>query len=195
MKNFALTLFVMVLSVCFSVSSAQRSIGLKGGVSIAHLTGFEDVMGSGTSRLTGHGGIFVNQTINTNWRLQPELLWSGQGQKYLDNAIERSIALDYLQIPVMIQYYPVSRLYFEAGPALGILLNAKDKGNSSTSHRDMKDNFTAAELAVAVGLGVKATDDVSLYGRYNFGLNDATRLDVNDFHNQFAQIGIAISLH
>lgn len=193
MKNSVLTLFVMIFCVDFSTISAQNTIGLKGGVSLAHVTQFVGVYAS-SDRLSAHGGIFVNHTINKNWRLQPEVLWSGQGQHHFDNAKEPILALDYLQIPVMLQYYPVSRLYIEAGPAVGILLSAKDKGTVN-GDMDVKNSYTSAEMVAAVGLGVKVINDVSIYGRYNFGLTDITRLDTYDFHNKFAQIGIAIQIH
>jgi hypothetical protein len=193
MKNAVLTLFVMICGAYFSISRAQNTIGLKGGVNISRVTQFTGVYSS-SDRLSGHAGIFVNHTINKNWHVQPEVLWSGQGQHHFDNAKEPLLTLDYLQIPVMFQYYPVSRLYFEAGPAVGILLSAKDKGTVN-GHMDVKTSYTAAEITAAVGLGVKVSDDLSVYGRYNFGLNDITRFDTPEVHNKVAQIGIALSIH
>src|SRR5262245_47491748 len=118
-----LTFFLLaVLNLSFLTASAQNAIGIKGGVNIASLSEF-----SGRSRISGHVGVFLHHTINKNWCLQPELLFSGEGQRYFLNGVEHTLALDYLQVPLMIQYYPVPQLYFEAGPQVGVLISAQDK--------------------------------------------------------------------
>ena len=179
-----------MFALSFSVASAQHVVGIKGGVNIANLSGFD-----GNSRVSVHAGLFLHHTINNNWCFQPELLYSGEGQRYFDdNGNERTIALGYIQVPLMIQYYPSPQLYFEAGPQVGVLVNAEDKGNNESGHFNVKDDFTAAQIALGVGLGFKATDQVILYGRYNFGLTDVTRFDNIVDHSRVGQLGIAVRL-
>jgi len=182
-------LMVAMLSLSFSIANAQHAIGLKGGVNIANLSGFE-----GRSRIGVHGGVFLHHTINSSWCFQPELLYSGEGQRYWSNGVERTLALDYIQLPLMIQYYPTSQLYFEAGPQVGVLVSAQDKVDEETGHLNVKDDFSAAQIALGVGLGFKATDQVILYGRYNFGLTDVTRFDNIVDHSRVGQLGIAVRL-
>lgn len=181
-------LSVAFLSLFLLNANAQHAIGLKGGVNIAHLSGFE-----GNSRISGHGGIFLHHTINSSWCFQPELLFSGEGQRYFSNGEERTLALDYLQLPLMIQYYVAPQIYLEAGPQVGVLISAQDKGNEA-SHLNVKDDFSAAQIALGVGLGFKATDQVILYGRYNFGLTDVTRFDNIVDHSRVGQLGVAVRL-
>src|SRR5687768_13102667 len=171
MKKVTTVLSVAFLNLFFLNADAQHAIGVKGGVNIANLSGFE-----GNSRVSVHGGVFLHHTINSEWCFQPELLYSGEGQRYFDNGEERTLALNYLQLPLMIQYYVAPRIYLEAGPQVGVLISAQDKGDE-TVHVNIKDDFTAAQIALGVGLGFKATDQVILYGRYNFGLTDVTRFD------------------
>ena len=186
MKKVATLLSVAVFSLFFLKANSQHALGIKGGVNIANLSGFE-----GNSRISAHGGVFLHHTITSNWCFQPELLFSGEGQRYFDNGEERTLSLNYLQLPLMIQYYPSPQIYLEAGPQVGVLINAEDKGDETT-HLNVKGDFTAAQVALGVGLGFKATDQVILYGRYNFGLTDVTRFDNIVDHSRVGQLGIAI---
>jgi hypothetical protein len=82
----------------------------------------------------------------------------------------------------------------EAGPQFGLLLSAQDKVDDESGHINAKDDFTAAQVAIGLGLGFKATEQLVLYGRYNFGLTDVTRFDNIVDHSQVGQLGIAIRL-
>jgi hypothetical protein len=189
MKKVTTILSLIALSFSFSNVSAQQAIGIKGGVNIANLSGFE-----GRSRISGHAGGFLHHTINKNWCFQPELLYSGEGQRYLSGGVERTLALGYLQLPLMIQYYPAPQVYFEAGPQFGLLVSAQDKVDEEATHINAKDDFTAAQVALGLGIGFKATEQLILYGRYNFGLTDVTRFDNIVDHSQVGQLGVAIRL-
>lgn len=188
-KNVMTTVSLAVMILCMVTANAQHAFGVKGGVNIASLSGFE-----GNNRISAHGGVFLHHTINTVWCFQPELLFSGEGQRYIDNGSERTLALNYLQLPLMIQYYVVPQFYVEAGPQVGVLVSAQDKGEETT-HLNVKDDFSAAQVALGIGAGFKATDKVILYGRYNFGLTDVTRFDNIVDHSRVGQLGIAIRFH
>ena len=188
MKKVTTILSLAVFCLFLSSASAQNAVGIKGGVNIANLSGFE-----GDSRVSGHAGVFLHHTINRNWCFQPELLFSGEGQQYFSNGSERTLALDYIQLPLMIQYYPAPQVYFEAGPQVGLLVSAQDKGDE-VAHINVKDDFSTAQVALGVGIGFKATEQLILYGRYNFGLTDVTKFDNIVDHSRVGQIGIAIRL-
>jgi len=189
MKKATMIVSVAVISFLFSTVRAQEAIGIKGGINIASLSGFE-----GRSRLSAHGGVFLHHTINKNWCFQPELLYSGEGQRYISGGVERTLALSYLQLPLMIQYYPAPQLYFEAGPQFGLLLSANDKVDDHEEQINAKDDFTQAQVALGLGIGYKASEQLILYGRYNFGLTDVTRFDNIVDHSNVGQIGVAIRL-
>ena len=189
MKKVTMVVSVVVISFLLSTASAQQAIGLKGGVNIASLSGFE-----GRSRISAHGGVFLHHTINKNWCFQPELLYSGEGQRYVSGGVERTLALGYLQLPLMIQYYPAPQVYLEAGPQFGLLLSAQDKVDDYEEQINAKDDFTQAQVALGLGIGYKASEQLILYGRYNFGLTDVTRFDNIVDHSNVGQIGIAVRL-
>jgi len=190
MKKVTTIFSLALMSLFVSTVNAQQAVGIKGGVNIASLSGFE-----GRSRISGHGGVFLHHTINRTWCFQPELLFSGEGQRYIANTgEERTLALGYLQLPLMVQYYPAPQVYLEAGPQFGLLLSAQDKVDDESGNINAKDDFTAAQVALGLGIGFKATEQLILYGRYNFGLTDVTRFDNIVDHSNVGQLGIAIRL-
>ena len=138
---------------------------------------------------------FVHRTINKYFCVQPELLFSGEGQRYIFNGAEHISAYSYLQLPIMLQIYPISNVYIEVGPQFGLLLSAKDKVDGGGSHVDWKPNMATGQFAIATGLGIKATDQVIVYGRYNFGLTDITSFDAIVHHSNVGQVGVAVRFH
>lgn len=191
MKKVTAIVLLVVFNLCFLITSAQNAIGVKGGVNIASLSEF-----TGRSRVSGHGGLFLHHTINKNWCFQPELLFSGEGQRYFSNGAEHTLALDYLQLPLMIQYYPVPNVYLEAGPQFGVLLSARDKVDEfDEPHANVKGDFSTAQVALGVGLGLKASEKIIFYGRYNFGLTDVTIFDNIVDHSRVGQLGVALRFH
>ena len=187
MKKVTMVLSVALISFLFSPVNAQQAVGIKGGVNIASLSGFE-----GRSRIGVHGGVFLHHTINKDWCFQPELLYSGEGQRYISGGVERTLALSYLQLPLMIQYYPAPQVYFEAGPQFGLLLSANDKVDDYEEQINAKDDFTQGQVALGLGMGYKASEQLVLYGRYNFGLTDVSRFDNVVDHSNVGQLGVAI---
>ncbi|GAA0543169.1 porin family protein [Chitinophaga japonensis] len=186
MKKLILTILI---AGCATFAAQAQSIhfGVKGGLNIAQLSDFD---GSG-SRASGHVGGFVNFRFR-DWAIQPELLFSGQGEKY-DVALagERKVALNYINIPVMFQYYLIPQFYLEAGPQVGFLVSAKDKGGSVTV--DIKDGYNTADLGMGFGLGFKLPMGFGIYGRYNFGLTDLYD-GSGDYKNSVAQVGVSYTI-
>jgi hypothetical protein len=190
MKKLLLSAGIILLISCFNSLKAQvrAQAGIKGGVSFSSVTNLK-----GDERVTGHGGFFVHTMLNDHWSIQPELLYSAQGQKFRDeNSNQNVLALDYVQLPVMVQYSPVKKLYFEGGPQVGLLVNAKTEGPNDANKADVKDNYKKADFGVNVGLGVNATKNIGIYGRYNFGVMDVTKSDDVYRQNRNLQLGAAI---
>ncbi len=176
------------LSLFFLPVHAQFIPGIKGGVSFGTLSGF-----SGDSRVSGHAGFFLHHTINNHWCFQPELLYSGEGQRYVSDGVERTIKLGYIEVPLMIQYYALQQLYFEFGPQFGVLVSA---GNKPTGGNEInvKSDFRSTQFGLNIGAGVNVNKSLGFYGRYDFGLTDVSLFDNIVDHSQVAQVGMTIRL-
>jgi hypothetical protein len=184
MKKHIVALFV--LSIMTGRLYAQKAYaGIKGGVNIADVSNM-----NGDNRLSGHIGLFVHSRLDKSWSVQPEILYSGQGQQYELVTDEYTLALSYIQVPVMFQYHPDKHLYLEFGPQLGFLLtaNVKEDGNKL----EVDDSYKQIDAGLAFGIGVQATRALGIYARYNLGLADITDDDRRDHYNRVIQIGISI---
>lgn len=170
------------------VLQAQLRPGIKGGLNVTDVSNF-----NGDNRISGHVGLFLHHTINSKWCIQPEVLYSGQGQKYNTGEGERTLALSYIQVPVMIQYYPVKQLYFEAGPQVAFLTSAKTKGGSNDVEVD--NAYRKADLGLNLGVGVAATRQLGFYARYTAGLSDISKNNNVTNMNRGGQLGMYVRLH
>src|ERR1051326_7116572 len=107
MKKLMLSVGVIFLLSCFSYVKAQTHVGIKGGVNFSSVTQL-----NGDERISGQGGVFVHQALNNRWCIQPELLYSAQGERSFDeNGTKNDLNLNYLQLPVMLQYNATKHFY------------------------------------------------------------------------------------
>lgn len=197
MKKIMLGASIVALAMIMNTSNAQTSkdhsytmpkVGIKGGVSLTGISNFQ-----GDQRIGAHAGIFVHHTINENWCFQPELLYSAQGQKYVtDEGQNRVLALDYIQAPFMMQYYPAKKFYLEFGPQVGLLINSKSKNETTGEDKTAVDGgYHKVDVGVNAGVGINFTNHFGIYGRYTQGLVDVTKAE-NYKLNTGVQIGAAV---
>jgi hypothetical protein len=186
MKKIVITAALACCMVIFA--QAQLTPGIKGGLNLTDVSNF-----NGDNRVSGHVGLFLHHTINSRWCIQPEVLYSGQGQKYNTGEGERTLALSYIQVPVMIQYYPVRQLYFEAGPQIAFLTSAKSKGDNGDVEVD--GNYNKADFGLNLGVGIAATKQLGFYGRYNAGLTDISKNNNVTNMNRGGQLGMYVRFH
>ena len=185
--------FLLCCLIAYNSQAQKWTPGIKGGLNIADVSGF-----NGDNRLSGHIGLFFHGRINHQWSIQPEILYSGQGQRYLVEPFgTTTLALSYIQIPLMFQYYPAKQFYLEFGPQLGFLLSANVKDDNHKTEVD--DWFRKVDAAIGLGAGIQATRMLGFYARYNIGIADISKdenrlLNNRDHYNRVGEIGIAIKL-
>lgn len=188
-----LSLIVAMILLCTGVH-AQLKSGIKAGLNYSSLSGY-----TGDRRISFHAGLFAEIPLCKKWTLQPELLYSGEGQHYPLTTEEGgegekgTITLSYVSLPVMFRYFLVHRFYLEAGPQAAILVNAHSKG-VGTDEMNVKRSFTNGQLGFNVGAGIFFNQRIAVYGRYFFGLTDITLYDTDTDKSRAGQLGVAISL-
>jgi hypothetical protein len=82
MKKITTFLLTASILLCFSSINAQTGFGVKAGVNIANITD-----NPYKPRVGVHGGVFVNRAISRHFAVQPELLFSGEGQRVMFNSL------------------------------------------------------------------------------------------------------------
>src|SRR5690606_12162332 len=125
-------IFTTLLCAIAGAASSQVALtfGAKAGANFAKLASNEDADARFLPAL--HAGFFANAAFTDKLSFQPELLYSAQGTKLannLDNSDEenRRMLVNYVQVPLLLQYALTEKLSVQAGPQIGILLNAKRK--------------------------------------------------------------------
>jgi len=164
-------LLAVVTALGFTSANAQKmKLGVKGGLNFASVSGDNT---KGKDAVTSFNfGVVSEIPVSGKFSFQPELMYSGQGYSFNDN----TIALNYLNIPLMAKYYLTKGLSVEAGPQAGFLLSAK---NEKT---DIKKSFNTFDLGVNFGLGYKLENGLNFGVRYNLGLTD-----INNLGNSFGK--------
>ncbi|MBF4466290.1 porin family protein [Flavobacterium sp. LC2016-12] len=164
MKKILLIAVVTVLGFA-NVTAQEIKFGAKGGLNFATINGdnTEDI-----DMVTSFNfGVLSEIPISDKFSFQPEIMYSGQGYSFNDN----TIALSYLNVPLMGKYYVTKGLSVEAGPQIGFLLAAKNE------KIDVKDSFNTVDFGVNFGLGYKLDNGVNFGVRYNVGLTDINNVE------------------
>jgi len=174
----------------FCLSVHAQNFGIKGGLNVANVPNYGD-----NNRISGNIGFYLNSKINRSWAVQPEILYSGEGVRYYTAPYggENTLALSYIQIPIMFQYSFVQNFYLEFGPQIGILANAsvKDDNNNNTN---VNGDYNKLALSLGAGVGMHATRQLGFFARYNFGLTDITNGDNQSYYSNVGQLGVTLRL-
>ena len=160
------------------------ALGIKAGVNFATLS--NDPSNNVKARVGFHAGGFVEIPIFDKFSIQPEILYSAQGDK--SGSPSSKTNLDYLIIPVMAKYYIKEGFSLEVGPQGGFLLSAKDKGDGY--NEDIKDAVESTDFGVNFGVGYKMETGLSFNVRYNLGLSHVDKYDGPTINNRVFLISI-----
>ena len=193
---FAIALCIIVNSV-----SAQFTIGPKVGLNLSNeYSGIKPIDESNNYKTGLNAGIFGKYEINDIFDIQAELLYSQQGFKsdiklfdYGGTILEDDFKIlsQYLNIPVVLKYYPFKRFYIEAGPQIGICFNSK----ISPGDIDIKEAFDTnynTVFSLVGGIGVNIGYGLSVNARYNHGFTKT--YSESDFKSRVIQFSLTYDL-
>ena len=186
--------------IVFFVSGIQAQavhLGLKAGVNLAQITGrsFNGGFQTGFS-----GGAFAELKINSKWDVQPEVLYAQTqvttsnefyytSNPQFDGIPNRTISLNYINVPILISYKLIPVLSIQAGPSFGFLMSTSE--NIMTNNQDA---FKTTDFSVVGGAQVNLSR-VKLGARYSYGLTDISKVTPTDtWKNQNIQVYIGFLL-
>jgi opacity protein-like surface antigen len=177
-------LFVCLAAIVLagpSTSWAQVGGGIKAGINLANVKGFNDA-GTDPSQRTGLiGGVFMTFGLAPVVAIQPEVLFSMQGSKlhFTSGSVDTDATakIDYIQVPVLLRLGnsggDKASIFAVVGPTLGILVNASQEGV------DFKDDLKKTQVGMAAGVGVTLTRFLA-EARYTFDLTDFNKPAAGD---------------
>lgn len=167
-----------------------------------------------------NAGVFANIPVAEKFSIQPELLFSQLGSKsearYRNTEGNRTVSvevndktnLNYLALPVMVQYNILPQLYVEAGPEFGFLLGGKSKGDVTITEREGNftsyqsetssnkinmDRFNRFNVGIGIGAGYYFTPQFGVTARFTAGLTNIMKSDFDAYkaRNNAFQVGVA----
>ncbi|SFN35598.1 Outer membrane protein beta-barrel domain-containing protein [Chryseobacterium oleae] len=203
-------------------STSPITFGVKAGFNASTLSKYDGYDGYDNDQKLKPGfnaGVFVNIPVAEKFSVQPEVLFSQLGSKteekevYYNNSdkfkreTDYKKTLNYLTIPVMVQYNILPQLYVEAGPEFGFLLGGKDKGDltltqtsgnttttqtTSFSENIVKDLHNKFNFGIGIGAGYYFTQNFGVTARFTAGITDIYKHNNGDaVRNNAFQVGVA----
>lgn len=186
MKRVILPVFVLAMIAAPMLVQAQGiGVGLKGGVNFANqsIKDIADQLGDySTKGRTGfHGGAYVVLAFSEKWAIQPEILYSSQGSEIPEEDIVNQF--NYMSIPVLLRWKPISLISIEAGPQFSSLLSVTDTNGDS-----IKDSFKNGDFGLAFGATVHLPLGFNAGARYIYGFSDISDVEDWEVKNTLGQI-------
>lgn len=196
-----LMLFIIFLITSWSVSaqdtdkrsSYKLKYGIKGGINIANVDE-SPTPKVDTKNLIGiTGGVFITIPIDSNFSIQPELLYSQMGATVSASALyggDQKLVLSYIDLPILAKYDLSKSIGLYAGPQIGYLNSAVIKSANSLSfypNNDFSSHVKKIDVRAIIGVDVYFSEVMYLSGRYQLGLMNASSSTdgVTDKNNAF----------
>ena len=192
-----LAIMAMAL-LTMQAASAQFRLGAKAGANLVKVDGksFNDEFRYGY-HLGGFAEIFL--TADKKLSLQPEVLFN-QYSTTLDSNFksiyedvitseQSRVKLNYLSIPILLNYRLLGPIYLQAGPAFSVLM---DQNRSILQNGG--DAFKKGDFSMIGGAQVRIAK-IYLSGRYVVGLANINDIDNKDkWKSQAIQLSVGLSL-
>jgi hypothetical protein len=193
-----LRILALIASVIFTQAAmAQLNVGFKAGANISKIDGrsFKDEFSYGYLI-----GGFAEIGLGGKLSIQPEVLWN-QYQTKTDSAFSHiyqnafseatsgNVKLNYLSVPLVLNYKLGNVISLHAGPQFGILMD-----QNRNLLENGKEAFKSGDFSMVGGATLRVSK-LRLTGRYVVGLNNINDIDNQDqWKSQAWQVTLGFAL-
>lgn len=168
----------LILAAVSFTSFAQIRLGARAGLNLARISGDKD--DDNAMKLGMHLGLMAHIPIKGRLCFQPEILFSMKGTQSKEES-DYKLHLNYIDIPLLLNYRIENGIYFEGGLTVGGLISAKEKYKGDSD--DIKDFFKGSDVGAAIGAGYRASNGFSAGVRYQAGVSNIADDDDFTSHN------------
>ena len=157
MKKEIYTLILSLLSYTFGFGQAFTG-GITGGFSVNQMDGDGY---KGYNMLGFTGGAYVQTNKSGKWQMQGEIKYFLKGAEQIlpANASFYKVHLNYVQVPILLQYFLSEKLFPEIGIATGYMFWAReDKDGSGFVSPDKP--YKKVEVSFEAGLNFQVTKSI-----------------------------------
>lgn len=179
MKKVLFLLTSILMSLSINAQDAVGTLSLKpmAGMTIANFVG-SDTEGTDPKLGAIFGGELIYQVSNY-CALSAGLLYSMQGCS-ADGEGDPKMSIDYLNLPVLANFYVFKGFALKAGLQFGYLTRAKVSGSGDgiKAEIDMKDACNDFDFSIPIGISYDINNSFVIEGRYNIGV---TKVPKNEY--------------
>ncbi|MEP3208710.1 MAG: porin family protein [Maribacter sp.] len=182
MKKVLFTIILSFLLVSGLQAQGDFKFGATGGLITSRINNELSPLGINLADFTaasGTGfyiGAIANLGISEKIGVQPEFIYAKAGD------------LEYIQLPIMVKYYIIDKLYAQAGPQFSISTNAS-KVKDILELIDAEDAVKSLGIDIGFGAGYDILDNLAVQARFSTELtnrydgpgNSINRLKANNF--------------
>ena len=195
-KLFLAVVAMMVSATTFAQNEVgQLTIQPKVGVNIANITDADDA----DPRIGLAAGAEFEYGLTDNIGLSAGVLYSMQGFKTTEEGVDCTLKLDYLNVPILANFYVAKGFAVKLGVQPGFKLSSKAvfKGSGTSVEVDANDiegiNIKSIDLSIPVGLSYQY-QNIVFDARYNWGVTKIVD-DADSKHSVFQiTVGYKFSL-
>ena len=131
-------------------------------------------------------GAFAEYRFNQLISASADILYSRQGGSDKYDGVKEKYRVNYLDIPILANFYVYKGLAVKAGIQPGFRLNAKYVEKDGAKYKTkMTDAFKTMDVAIPIGLSYSFDFGLIVDARYNISLNNISKVSVGDMkcHN------------
>ena len=200
MKSKMVTFLIALSTISLGTFAQQKTpffqFGVKGGANITKIEGtsFKDEFMYGYSL-----GGFVAIKVGEKWQIQPEVLFNQYTSKTADNFDDlnpmssgnnlKDVKLNYLSIPVLLNFTPTKFFTLQAGPQYATLMD-----KSQTLLKNGGNAFKNGDFSLLGGIQLNFAN-FRVGGRYFIGLDNINQIDNQDkWRNQGFQLSLGLRI-
>ena len=162
MKKFLMIAALMVASLSVNAQEVGMFFKPMAGATLTTMTGDVDNL---KMKVGFVGGAELGYQFHSMFALTAGALYTMQGARVSNSDNKYMVNTNYLNVPVMLNIYPVRGLGIKAGAQFGFLMKAKQGGE------DIKDFLKKSDFSIPIGLSYEF-DDAVVELRYNIGLSN-----------------------
>ena len=165
-------LLILLISSLSLYSQKRAKIGFQAGAYGGGI--LSQIFGdnyAGFDRLGPQAGLFSKYVMNNNFQLKTELCYIQKGSKQVipKQGLYTNFKLDYIEVPVLLDYYYKEDIYAEAGLGIAYLLSAKvDLDGYGYLDDDL--GFEKYDLSWIIGIGYQFHPHFSISARYAYSI-------------------------
>lgn len=200
MKKIFLGIGIVMSGFAFS-----QQFGLKTGLNVSDINN-----GASGTDMKAKTGLYVGVTatipVSEEFSIQPELIYNQLGAKTnlydfggIIGNVSTTTKLDYISLPVMLQYNFPSNFYVELGPEFSYMVSAKQGLSTSiiSPSTDINmDYLNRLNVGAGFGAGYNLNKNIGINARYTLGLTglgkdgNVTDYFLDSAKNNNLQVGV-----